>query len=416
MALLVHTADGWTNGATIAQLSGTGSGDQFRVVSAGTSCTITADTASAMHGPLGVLFTKGGTNAASLVEIRDAGGSTQISGSYYLRMTSLPGNNGNILGSQIRSVTDAQMGRFQINTTGFIGIYNSAGTAIATGTVAMSTGVYYRVEYEALTLAGTGTWSMRYYAGDSTTALDSISGSVTTTEQSDRVRFGNLGATGTQATFSMDTLRLNVGGGVPLGPFKVVAAAATASVGATAVGTAAHVAPAAARALAGAAARGTTVKVSTPTARAAAGVTPAGTARKTAPAVVRAAAGVSATSTARKVTAAAGRSAAGFTAAASFVAVIVRAVTGQSSVGLSGRGIAVKRTTAAGRSAAGLVAAGAPGKRSTVLGRTALGIAAVRTSVARVRGTLGTGARPGPTLTSKHRPSGSVTPTERKTP
>jgi len=218
MAFKSNTAEGWANGATVTT-GGTGSGDTFAVVSAGASCTITASTGSAYHGSMGYLFTKGGTNAASLVELRDTSGVTAFAAHVYLRMTALPGDDGNQLGIQLRSTADATMGRAQISTAGFIKMYNASG-ALATGSVVLSTGVWYRLEFQVSALNGAaGVFSMQVYAGDSTTALDSISASsVTTSGTCDRLRFGNMSSTGVQGTFSMDDMEANWGSSTALGP------------------------------------------------------------------------------------------------------------------------------------------------------------------------------------------------------
>lgn len=215
-----NTAEGASaSGVTVTTgNSGGGSGDAFAVVAQGSSASLTYDTAAAFHGIYGFRVTKTAGNASqTLAELREGSGDTSVGGTLYVRPTGSIANDASVLGMQIRSTTDAVMGRLQIGTGDVIKIYNQASLQL-TGSVALTLNGsnYYRLELDATGLGSTGTWTGRVYLGDSQTPLDTISGSITTVGglTSDRMRFGNLGSSNIQS-YDFDDPRFNPGGASP---------------------------------------------------------------------------------------------------------------------------------------------------------------------------------------------------------
>lgn len=215
-----NTAEGASaSGQTLtAANSGGGSGDAFATVSPGTSATLTYDSSAAFSGQYGYLVTKTAGNASqSLAELREGAGSTSVGGTLYVRPGGSIANDASVLGIQIRSTTDAVMGRLQIGTGDVIKIYNQSSLQL-TGTVPLTLdGVsWYRLELDTSGLGSTGTWTGRVYSGHSQTPIDTITGSVSTTATltSDRLRFGNLGSSNIQS-FAFDDPRINAGGVSP---------------------------------------------------------------------------------------------------------------------------------------------------------------------------------------------------------
>lgn len=222
MTLTTNSAEGGTNAANVTTgNSGGSSGQAFSNVAAGTSCTITFDTGSAVHGSLGYLFTKGGTATVSQLVMNDSSGtpSASVAGHVYLTLPSGTIPDAVTLGMQFRSSAAAQLFRAQIGASNFMKIYNGAGVIQAVGTVGLTAGVTYRLEVQATGLGTSSTVvSFQTYVGDSMTTVDTLTtAAFTTSATCDRCYFGNLGS-GTVSTFSIDDLAINAGSSTAIGP------------------------------------------------------------------------------------------------------------------------------------------------------------------------------------------------------
>jgi hypothetical protein len=236
VALLINGFEAGTtvgDGSNVAAAtSGYSGGNAFSLVSPGTNTTptpnntITYSAANKIHGNYAGLFTQNGT-AASLVELRDTAGSATLAARMYFNLmgNGFPSNAGS-LGLQVRSTADARLFTTYLDVNGRLRI-NGPGSSgdVAIGTVALSSSSgSYRMETSA-TGVGTSSTSVTVaiYAGESTTATDTVSVSgLTTAAQTDRVRAGKVG-TGTAGSFVMDSFAVNIGSATALGPFTVAA-------------------------------------------------------------------------------------------------------------------------------------------------------------------------------------------------
>lgn len=140
----------------------------------------------------------------------------------YFRLTGYPSVEAAQFPIQARSTTDAYVCRCFMTPTGILKLANTAGTAVATGTVEASLLTWHRLEFYASGLnSAAGVLTAKLFAGHSTTALDTVTASgVTTTGLVDRIRYGRMANAGL-AAWKFDGLAQNIGTAVPIGPASV---------------------------------------------------------------------------------------------------------------------------------------------------------------------------------------------------
>lgn len=174
--LLANNADGGSNGVSVSPgNSGGASGDAFDGVTPGASQTIAYDTAVSMSGA-SIKFTlaaaQGYVSWTTSLGTLSAG--VRFGGRVYVTFSAAP----NAAWQFFRVMTGTTLlATVRTNASAQLQVGNTSGAAIVTGTTSLSAGTWYRFEWD---LAAVGTASSSFtasvYLGDSTTVLDSVSG------------------------------------------------------------------------------------------------------------------------------------------------------------------------------------------------------------------------------------------------
>jgi hypothetical protein len=220
MALQQNTAEGGTAGTTItAANSGGGTNDAFFLVNIAGSGTGVYDNSTTAHGSLSFHMTTTATSGDfSFVEYR-ASGSLACSARFYLYLNSLPSPAYQAL--VFRDNAGQVITDFDILTNGKVLAQDSTGTTMSTTTSALSTGVWYRMEfYATVATTSTGSGSFSYYLGDSTTPIETLnfSGENYGTGNITQVLFGKVTASASATDFNMDDLAFVDGSAGLIGP------------------------------------------------------------------------------------------------------------------------------------------------------------------------------------------------------
>lgn len=226
MALKQNTAEGYTNGATVAAgTSGSGSGDAFNTVFITTGTPVTASTAQHAHGLVAYKFNE--ATAANVAHVDWTGYSAaSMAGRFYIYINTMPSAQTRVAAFRTSTGNACSVVLAGPNGSGAtkFNVTNAAGTYLGVTTSAnpvLSTATWYRVEWECNTGADTssGTINFRFYSLDSTTALYSFSTSTTNASALNvtEARFGKLDGTGS-ADFYLDDIAVNDGSIAPLGP------------------------------------------------------------------------------------------------------------------------------------------------------------------------------------------------------
>lgn len=195
MTLVVNSAEGGTNGATVTTgNSGGGSGTAFTSVNIGANATLTYDNSQAAHGALSYHCGNNGTiNANSAFVFLPGAASTSYATRFYIRFKTLPGTVGQaFMGLQ-------NGGGWRIAGTNQFAIKDQSGAAIKTFTTTIVTDVWYRLELEIVRGVGfgpNGYLAGRIFLGDSTTPLESYSSNVQNTGDTATFPGVDFGVTG----------------------------------------------------------------------------------------------------------------------------------------------------------------------------------------------------------------------------
>jgi hypothetical protein len=202
---LNQNAEGGTNGVTVsAANSGGASGNAWDSV-VGTP-TITYDNAQA----LGTLAYKvvASTTAQQVVWAASHGTQSETWGRVYLWSNGAPTG---VTGIIRWLVGGAQTARLRYESTGVLTL-SDAGNAAEIATVsAIPTNQWVRIEWHILFAVTTGVCDLRYYSGDSTTAIESLtSPSLNALAGCDTVQYGSFNST--TWTGWMDGIQVNTTG------------------------------------------------------------------------------------------------------------------------------------------------------------------------------------------------------------
>lgn len=184
--------------------------DQFSAVNASP----VFDTAQAAHG-LSAIRVDTTTSAAKYVRWTFGSVKTHQAGRGYLRLSAAPAADGSFIQAQDAAGTGNF--RIQIRTTRVLRVQNSAGTTLATGTVAIPLNQWVRVYYEADT---NGSWTVKLYTdAASTTPAETLSGTAASLGSDlQRVQWGLSGGGANWPSTWIDSLYVSDTAGDP-GPY-----------------------------------------------------------------------------------------------------------------------------------------------------------------------------------------------------
>lgn len=218
--LLVNTGEGLADATAVTTAnSGGASGDAWTTITKDGSGTILGSTTNPAHGLVCHAFDTASV-ANKLMLIWDLGTDlTLLGGRCYLRRETLPGTAFIVARGYSDSVAAVPEFDIQINTSGYLIIRDSTQTTRATGTVAINTAAYSRIEYDYTAGTSAGIVVARLY-----TSVESVTAAETLTANGfdfgaslHTVGWGNL-ATNNIGTFRLDSIAVSLSHGV--GPFQ----------------------------------------------------------------------------------------------------------------------------------------------------------------------------------------------------
>lgn len=160
---------GQTLGGTVSAVNSSASGDAFTTVSPGTGTVqYVADPAGGAR--IAIKLTPG---SAASCYVRDASfNSTTISLSDCFYYSGAPSGDAPVHAVMVGATSCASV---SIRSTGYVVLKGAGGTILATDTVALTPGHWYRFETQVLSDASAGTVSTQWYIDDGTTMTRSLS-------------------------------------------------------------------------------------------------------------------------------------------------------------------------------------------------------------------------------------------------
>ncbi|MBL8121550.1 hypothetical protein JNM87_02265 [Candidatus Saccharibacteria bacterium] len=221
MALKQNTAEGGSVGVTVTTgNSGAGSGDAFgQITIAGAPTYIFSDT-TASHGALS--YSVSGASGDTARFYMYNGGGSNATLRCYINLSSLPSVSQQLFALQNSSFSFVAV--VAINAANKLIVQDAGGTTLYTATTALSQGVWYRVEMQAVVGATTSTGSLdfQYYTGDSTTAEDSYASGATVNTGTVSIIRGVFGKMTSSATLDayFDSFGYDDTTASPLGPYS----------------------------------------------------------------------------------------------------------------------------------------------------------------------------------------------------
>lgn len=219
MALKRNSAEGGTSGTTVSTSnSGGASGDAFGQITITGAAALTYANNVAAHGSLSYrAVVSAATDTAKAYMFNTGGnvGATRV----YLYLNSLPSASQTLLVFQNASFSTSIAVAINASNKLFL---TAGGSTLHTAPAALTAGTWYRIEMQATTgvTGASNTGAFQYYAGDSTTAIDSFTTSTATTGTDNIIRsiFGKLDSSGTlDANF--DDLAYDDTTTTPIGPY-----------------------------------------------------------------------------------------------------------------------------------------------------------------------------------------------------
>lgn len=179
-----------THGNTIAT-GDTGSATAWNGVTIGAGATVKYDNVSPAHGTLAAKFVHVGSVISYLEWTTAFGTQTDHYGRFYFMLGTAPASFNQALDIVQWLDGTTSSGLARINTSGKLIAVNNDGTATTAGTTTLAISTLYRVEYHVVHSATVGSVQLVLYAGDSASALETITRSATNTlTQSTRMRIG----------------------------------------------------------------------------------------------------------------------------------------------------------------------------------------------------------------------------------
>jgi hypothetical protein len=178
---LSNSLEGGTNGTTMTQATGgnTGgaSGNFFDSIVVGTGTSVKFSSAFAAHGSLSAAVTVGTTAASAFFSWTTSLGTvTTLYGRAYINLSAAPPSNNVIVEFENASSHAAD---FTLSTSRTIIIRNAAFGTTHTMTTALTTGTWYRLEWEVVASTTVGQITLNIYVGDATTPTESYTSPAT---------------------------------------------------------------------------------------------------------------------------------------------------------------------------------------------------------------------------------------------
>jgi hypothetical protein len=165
-----NTFEGGTSGTTISTANSGGlSGDAWDLVTIGASATATYDSARSAHGNDSGSFTTPAGAVTTFTEWNTrVGTQTEIWGRVYYF-----DDVNNVNARPIRVFNGAGLaGAIDIDTSGHVFLANAAATVVATGTIAVPAGRWFRIEFHMIAGATTGTIESKLFTSADGTIPD----------------------------------------------------------------------------------------------------------------------------------------------------------------------------------------------------------------------------------------------------
>ncbi|MFZ1812572.1 MAG: polysaccharide lyase [Candidatus Saccharimonadales bacterium] len=226
---LQNTAEGGTNGVSATTLNtGGASGPALSQVITTTAGTATFSNAIAAHGSLSYLISGAATDTAKLYfgSSNSSGAAARVS----IYLTTLSGNQGVFM---IQSTNFTEVASVNIDSTNHLTLTDAAGSTLYVTTATVTTNTWYRLELQTAigSTTSNGTINFQWYAGDSTTAIETFSSSSVNsgTYNALRLQVGKITSSST-LTMNVDDLAYDTQL-LPIGPYAVMDQAPTASAG-----------------------------------------------------------------------------------------------------------------------------------------------------------------------------------------
>lgn len=172
--ILTNNGEGGSNGSAITTgNSGGASGNAWdSILAAAGTCAY--DNTQTAHGALSLTHSTSGTAASLQLQWEaSTGNPARMWGRYYYRYTS---TTLTLDLHRVRNSSGSQVGRLTVaSSTGFLQLRNGGNTVVATSSTALSTGTWYRIEWDFQ--PGSVTNTAWIYAADSVVPLETVSAS-----------------------------------------------------------------------------------------------------------------------------------------------------------------------------------------------------------------------------------------------
>lgn len=221
MALKQNTAEGGSAGVTVTTgNSGAGSGDAFGQITTAGAPTYVFSNTTASHDVLS--YSISGISGDTAKFYMYNGGGSNAALRCYIYLSVLPAMSQQLFALQNTSFSFAAV--VAINAANKLIVQDAGGTTLYTTTTALNSGVWYRVEMQAVVGATTSTGSLdfQYYTGDSMTADGSYaSGATVNTGTASIIRgvFGKLTSSAALNAY-FDSFGYDDTTASPLGPYS----------------------------------------------------------------------------------------------------------------------------------------------------------------------------------------------------
>lgn len=214
MAALNNTAESGTIGATVTTgNSGGASGDSWDTVQIGANASLTYVESPVMVGKrayrifTGVTSTTAYLQWTSKIAARWPSGMTTNYGRCYFSFSAVPGVDTTFVEFSDAAGT-TNRGNIRLRSTGVLRVRNAANGTVVSGTVVLSPNTVYRVEWQ-LDGSVTGNYQLVLFLGNSTSPLETLSGSANFGGVIGTVRFGFITNVANSIEYRLDALNVN---------------------------------------------------------------------------------------------------------------------------------------------------------------------------------------------------------------
>lgn len=214
MPSLVWTAEGGTEGATVTVgNSGGASGDAWDAVTTGTGATNIYDATTVAVGKRSNQIATGASSVTvfnqwlAKVAARWPSGMTTHYGRTYFRIASIPGADRTFV-ELLAADGATNRGNIRIRSTGAIRIRNAANGTVTTSATILSINTGYRIEWQ-VNGSVTGSWQLKIFLGNSTSPLETLSGTDNFGGVIGCVNFGYVAASANHPQLWLDAIEVN---------------------------------------------------------------------------------------------------------------------------------------------------------------------------------------------------------------